>query len=429
MSTLATRLAAIGTVLLALAIVAVLVLRSLGVAFDLGQTDASASPSASPQISPSASPGATADEQEVLAQIETQVQQLRGLPAAEIGLPDVLSQAQLSAELARIFERDYPAAERAGDNALLRALGLLGDDEDIGALTEQLYSEQVLGFYDYEAKRMVVVSESGLDPQARITYAHEYTHALQDAAFDTGAGHEAVVGDDDATLARLGLEEGDATLAMIIWALANLTPEEQLGVSNTPIPDMRGIPAWMVRQLEFPYLAGSTFVGQLYASGGWDAVNAAYDDPPASTEQLLHPDKYAADEAPAAVPTPEVALGLEAALGGGWQTTESSTLGEGMIGIWLGGIGVGEDDAATAAAGWGGDALSLATSASGDWVLTLHITWDAPAQADEFEAAYGAIAGSLPFAARVVRTGARDTVVLQSDLATLLDPAQAQVSP
>jgi hypothetical protein len=428
MSSLATRLAAIGTVLLALGIAAVLVLRSLGVSFGVG-TAATPSPSPSPLASPSGSAGATPDEQAVLAQIEDQVRRLRGLPAAEIGPPEILSKAQLSAELARIFQRDYPAEERTADNALLRALGLLGADADIGALTEQLYSEQVLGFYDFDAKRMVVVSETGLDPQARITYAHEYTHALQDAAFDTGAAHASVIGDDDATMARLGLEEGDATLAMIIWALANLTPEEQLGVSNTPIPDMRGIPAWMVRQLEFPYLAGSTFVGQLYVSGGWDAVNAAYDDPPASTEQLLHPDKYAADEAPLAVPTPEVATGLEAEFGGGWETTQASTLGEAMIGIWLGGIGVGEDEAATAAAGWGGDALTLAMSAGGDWVLTLHIAWDAPAQADEFEASYGAISAGLPFAARVVRIDATDTVVIQSNLGPMLDAAQAEVTP
>lgn len=420
MSSLASRLAAIATILLSLAITAVLVLRSLGVSFD-GPTVATASPTPST----AATAGPTADETAELAQIEAQVRQLRGLPAAEIGAPDILSRDQLSAELARIFQRDYPADERAADDALLRALGLLTADQEIGELTEQLYSEQVLGYYDFDAKRMVVVSETGLDPQARITYAHEYTHALQDAAFDTGAAHEAVVGDDDAALARLGLEEGDASLAMVIWGLANLTQEELLGVSETPIPDMRGIPAWMVDQLEFPYLAGATFVSQLYASGGWDAVNAAYDDPPASTEQLLHPEKYVAAEAPVAVAAPEVAAALDASVGGGWVTDESSTLGEGMIRIWLGGIGVAEDEATTASAGWGGDALTLTTAPSGDWVLALRIAWDAPAQADEFEATYSAVSGTLPFAARVVRTGERQTLVLQASLVSLLDPAES----
>lgn len=424
MSTTFQRISAAATVLLVLAIIAVLALRSFGVPLALG-------PAATPEPTQAGSPGPSASEDPmaVFAQIEGEVRQIRGLPAAEIGPPELLSRADLSAELQRIFARDYPADERAADNAVLRALGLLSADQDIGALTEQLYSAQVLGFYDYSQQRMVVVTDAGLDPQARITYAHEYTHALQDAAFGTGAAHDALVGDDDAALARLGLEEGDASVAMLLWGLAHLTPDQLLGVSETPLPDMRGIPAWMVQQLELPYLAGAEFVGQLYASGGWDAIDAAYADQPASTEQLLHPEKYAANETPIAVGAMDLAGGLADATGNAWQTAETTTLGEAMIGIWLAGIGMSQEDADVAAAGWGGDSLTLANEPGGGWAMALRVTWDTPARADEFEAAYTTLAQALPLDARLVRIGDRDTLVLQASSGTVLDAAAALPAP
>ena len=416
MSTLMQRLAAIATLLLSLAIVAVLVLRSLGVPLAVG-------PLATPEPSiaqPTPLASATEDPMAVFSRIEEQVQALRGLPAADIGPPELLSRDDLAAELRRIFEADYPADQRAVDNAVLRALGLLGADQDIGALTEQLYAAQVLGFYDYDRKRMVVVSDGGLDAETRIIYAHEYTHALQDAAFNTGSAHEALIGDDDAALARTGLEEGDASLAMVLWGIANLTQDELLGVSQTPIPDMTGIPAWMVAQLELPYLAGAQFVGQLYAQGGWDAVDAAYSDPPASTEQLLHPDKYAAAEAPVSVSPIDLVDGLTTSTGEPWRATETTTLGEAMIGIWLAGMGASTDDANAAADGWGGDTLTLATGAGGDWALALHVSWDTPAAADEFEATYGRASASLPFATSETRLGPNDTLVLQASSGELM---------
>ena len=55
----------------------------------------------------------------------------------------------------------------------------------------------MLGFYDDVEKRMVVVSDAGLDVEAKITYAHEYTHALQDAAFGLDALDTDAPGEDD----------------------------------------------------------------------------------------------------------------------------------------------------------------------------------------------------------------------------------------
>jgi hypothetical protein len=184
---------------------------------------------------------------------------------------------------------------------------------------------------------------------------------------------------------------------------------------------MSGIPDWMVKQLEFPYLAGSTWVASLWSSGGWDAVDVAYDQPPTSTEQVLHPEKYIADEGPADIPDPAVAT----VLGSGWESVESSTVGEAMLGIWLGAMGVSQEDADVGAAGWGGDQLSVARGPDDTWAMAWRIGWDATAQADEFDEAYGEITAELPFATRAATASNGDTVILHASSAPLLDQLAA----
>jgi len=405
----ARRVAAILVLLLSLAIIAVLGLRGMGFQIGFGPF-AGPTPEVETATPQPSGPTPSQDALAVFSQIEDQIRDLRDLPAADIGPPEILTRAELAEVLPGLLE---PAL----DNETLRALGLLTADQDIVALTEQLYVAQVLGYYDFDATQMVVVTDAGLTPAALITYAHEYTHALQDAAFDSGAAQEAVAGQRDRELALLGLQEGDATTAMVLWAIGNLSADELSGITETPVQDMSGIPDWMVRLLEFPYLSGAEFVGQLYASGGWDAVNAAYDDLPASTEQVLHPQTYIDGEAPIEVE----GLDLQSVVGDDWTLASDTTLGEAWMAIWLEEIGVPRAPAEMAAADWGGDRLTVATDGAGSWVLGWRIAWDAPIEATEFETAYAGVQEGLPFAARVVHVSDRETIVLQASSDDLLD--------
>jgi hypothetical protein len=412
MSPRATRIAGGAVLLLSLAIVAVVGLHGMG--FEIGlepQPSSTAVASATPRPS---GPLSSQDQLTVLARIEQEVQELRGLPAAKIGPPQVMTRAELAKVLPGLLE---PAL----DNASLRALGLLSADQDIVALTNQLYTAQVLGYYDFDVKKMVIVSDAGLTPAADITYAHEYTHALQDAAFDSGAAQKTVAGQRDRELALLGVEEGDATTVMVLWAIGHLSADEIAAITETPVPDMTGIPAWMVQLLEFPYLSGAQFVGQLHASGGWEAVNAAFATLPSSTEQILHPAKYVGGEGPKAV----AALDLVGVLGKDWTAVPATTMGEEWIDVWLGGIGVPQGTAGQAAAGWGGDELAVATAGDGRWALGWRIAWDAPTDATEFETAYAGVQSKLPFATRVVHVSDRETIVLHASSAAVLDSIAA----
>jgi hypothetical protein len=115
------------------------------------------------------------------------------------------------------------------------------------------------------------------------------------------------------------------------------------------------LPAYVEASLLFPYEAGLEFVeGLRDASGGWRAVDQVLRfRRPSSAEQVLHLDKYAADERPTAIRVPD----LGPALGPGWRRAGTSTVGEFDLRALFEIVGGSTDDAA--AAGWGGGRFEL----------------------------------------------------------------------
>ena len=415
MSPLARRLVAVVTLLLALALIAVLTLRAFGAPIAIGPL-ASATPLPAPTASSAANGAPTPSPDDVLAGIEADVADIRDLPAADIGPPEVITREELDRRLTARFEQDYPPEDAAADNALLQGLGLLTADEDIAALQLQLLTGGVLGYYDPDAQAMVVVTDAGLTPEAQVTYAHEYTHALQDSAFGMDTLDLQRQGDDDGALAGLSLVEGDATTTMVLWAIDNLSPEQVLGISQTPLPDTTGVPAWMIRQQEFPYLAGTDFTSRLYETAGFGAVDEAWADPPVSTEQILHFRAYTDDEQPIAVED----MGPDLAARG-VDVLQATTLGEAMIGIWLDALGMDQTDADAAAAGWGGDRIWAVTASDGAVGVVLRIAWDVTADADQFASAYERVSPALPVIGRLDRVSGTEMIITQASTQALVD--------
>jgi hypothetical protein len=359
-------------------------------------TSASADPSTEPSV-PS-----EAEAQAILAEIQDEVIAIRGLEEADIGPAEVISRDELAVELRQLFDEEYPPEERERDNIELRALGLLEPGQDVAELQLQLLGDSVLGFYDDIDKRMVVVSDAGLDVEARITYAHEYTHALQDAAFGLDSLETDASGEDDRGLARTALIEGDATITMLAWMLQNLSQSEILDYfSGAELPDTTGIPSWMVAQLSFPYDAGLTWTTTLAGgdptSPDFTGVDAAFADPPDSTEQVIEIDKWEAREAPDVVEVPDLA----SALGDGWEEVESTPIGQATIGIMLDYFGIPLTDAREAGSGWGGDRAVIASGPDDAFAVAWKLAWDSPTDATEFLTAYGTVVDGLDFPASV----------------------------
>ena len=375
-------------------------------------------PSDAPTDEPSPADGE--DVVATLAEIEAQVIEIRGLDAADIGAPELLTRDEFREELLASIEEDYPPAEQAEDNASLKALGLLEPDQDIAELQLDLLGDQVLGFYDDDEQRMVVVTDAGLNAAAKITYAHEYTHALQDAAFDLDTLGIEDEGQDDRALARTAMVEGDATAAMFAWAFAHLTPAELAEISSEPQPDTSGIPSWLVEQTAvFPYETGLTWAGALAGdvlNPDFSQIDAAYAAPADSTEQIVHPDKWDPREEPIPVEMPDLAAGL----GEGWTEVDNTPIGEAFLRMMLEYHGIARDEALAATAGWGGDRLVVAIGPDDGFAVAWRLAWDTPADAVEFVDAYSTAISGFDFPASVTQLGDGDVLVAHGSSDTIL---------
>jgi hypothetical protein len=325
----------------------------------------------------SAPPAATAAPVPRIAEL---VERERGMRFAEP--PDVrrVTPAQARAEAAATLDEDYPPARREAESHVLAMLGLLPPGFDLEEATLGNFDEAIAGYYDPRsgALRVIDGAQTGGPVLYESTVAHELAHALDDEHFDLD--EDAVAEGGDAGLAYLALVEGSATAVMTRYMAERFSAEEALGASLGSVlagsgTGTEGMPPFLVAQMLFPYTGGERFVNRLLelGGGGWKVVDTAMRfRPPASTEQVLHPEKYVAVEQPDRVAAPSLP---------GWKALSRSTMGEWLTARLL--AGAGGTGAAAAAAGWGGDAYAL-LGRGDERALGIRWRWDTPRDAREF---------------------------------------------
>jgi hypothetical protein len=275
--------------------------------------------------------------------------------------------------------------------AYVSAFGLAPASTDVTAMAQHLADDGLDGFFDQHTTKLYVRQRAKADPSgaARLTLAHEEEHALQDRFF--GIPDMTAIGDLDESLAVHALFEGDATVASIVLDLARqgetsaeaiarmariadddavLRRASVISPSSSAVPLLRAQMAW-------PYVGGSAFVAELAASGGWSLVNAAMRNPPRTTEQVLHVEKYVAGEAAIDVRAP--------AAPAGYAPIELGRMGELQTRFLLAQC-LTDAEARDAARDWGGDALLVAAKGSERAVLWSTV-WDNDAAAGRFSAA------------------------------------------
>jgi hypothetical protein len=383
------------------------------------------SPSSSPALAASASPADASPNSSDAAtylQIEQQVEQLRGLTGTKGVNPVLLDQKGVQDWLTKANQEQTDHAAMAKESRLLIHLGLLPAGSSLEQLELDLQAGQVIGFYDWVSKQLYILSQSGgVGVLQKVTFSHEFTHALQDQNFGLAKLGTDTPDQNDRDLARLSLAEGDATLSMTQWSAKNLSLVEILtlaGSATTGADQMAAAPAILRQTLTFPYQQGEAFVQSVYDTGGWAAVDALWSKPPDSTSQILHPELYLTGVEPKTVSVPKVPTSL----GAGWQLVTQDTLGELALTVWLEGEHptAAETTAATGATPqWGGDRVGLYEGPNGAWAVALRTEWRTDAGVQTFRGEAALAAGRLGGQIAVCSGPGTVDVYVASDRATL----------
>ncbi len=322
-----------------------------------------------------------------LARIADEVIAWRELqPLAEVDF-QFLTLAELKDRFARYYAEEYTPEDIEKMRQAYVTLGLLDEDFDLATALVDMQAESIAGFYTPEEKKLYIISEYELvETEQKITFAHEYTHALQDQHFDLAHLID-IEGNSDRALAARSLAEGDATLLMALYAYENVTEAEwkwlAYQASHLEKEKVETAPQALGQVSLFPYTYGTQFVLDLFLQGGWVEVNQAYSYPPQSTEQVMHLDKYLGKDDPQPVELPD----LVPILGEGWELLDRDVMGELVTKLYLE-EQLEEEQATKAAEGWGGDAYVILRNSQGQRLLVVHTVWDSAAEAQEFSTAF-----------------------------------------
>ena len=341
-----------------------------------------------------------------VAETVVSVAEIRGLDFKQEVPVAVIDDAAAREHALSRFELFYTEERLDAIEEAYVLLGLLPEGTDILEAYLDVLEEQAGGFYDPRTKSFYVLADmpAGL---AEMIVAHELTHALEDQHFDLDGRALAVNDNEDAVFARGAIHEGSAMLVMNRYMLdamlsGNLNAEglSELAESEAGRAEKLGeMPPVLSRPLFGSYMLGMSFLlrGNMIAMADEfprEDVDRAFGDSPASSEQLLHPEKY---WDPERRDDPEtVTINVEKVLGEGWRRAGEGILGELILGLMVGVptpspanaqlLADGKHWTNDAAAGWGGDLWQL-WRGGGQTVLVLKTVWDTDEDAEEFAAA------------------------------------------
>ncbi|HET6665063.1 MAG TPA: hypothetical protein VFG94_12425, partial [Acidimicrobiales bacterium] len=332
------------------------------------------------------------------------VEDERGLSFDHPVAVDFLTAEQYS-ERTRVDEAEITREDRRlieEGTAPLRALGLLPADFDALESENDLSDTATLAYYDPITER-IAVRGTDMTVDLRVTLAHELVHALQDQHFDLQEMLDDGDPKGDQLAAYLALIEGDATRVQqaYVRSLPSEDRDTYLEATGQAFGEAQelldAIPGVLVAMEGAPYALGPSLVELIAAEGGNDAVDEAFDDPPATTEQMVDPRAYFAGDPARDVTAPAVPVGGE-------QIGEHGSLGALSLFLVLS-ERVDPLVALTAADGWGGDAY-VVYERRGTTCMDLAVRGDSARDGEELLQAFEAwqTAGP-PGAARVQSDG------------------------
>ena len=308
-------------------------------------------------------------------EVLVEMSKLLSLPIREPLKRSARSREEIRQYLLRQMREDKDDAKRYADRKALEALGLIPKGYPLDEKLVALLTEQIAGLYDPK-EREFFIADWTQPAEQRLIMAHELTHALQDQYFHVEKWEEEVKANDDAQLARESVLEGSAMVAMIDYLLRDtgkssrdiedFDPSLLVGDVNDS-PELAEAPLVIQDEIVFPYIPGAAFVQRaLRRWSGWPDLHRMFENPPASTQQILHPDLYFRGVMPAQVDlTP-----LTSAVPHTWKKLDENVMGEFAVNEIFKQF-LGKEKADAIAPSWAGDRYAIYQRESGMQTLLL----------------------------------------------------------
>lgn len=365
-------------------------------------------------------------------EIMKDVEELRGLEFEKPVAVEIASSEQFLAYAQQRTEEVLDETARDAESWMARMLDLVPADMDVHEAMLEFAEDQVGGFYDPASDTFFVAasySDSGL---LRIILAHELTHALDDQHFDIdGVLYPRARVNSDSASAYMAVVEGSGTSIMNRWAMPRALKGE---ISLEDLQDadtaagLAKAPQYLWKPMLHSYMHGAAFLARTNnvmrgqtATADLADLETAFEDPPRSTEQILHPEKYW-DEDERDEPR-EVAVSLRE--GSDWSLLREDTSGELGLAILttprserkapdgpMGFLQVRYTN--DAAAGWGGDRWALLGRGDARVFVSASV-WDTVEDAVEFADALETIRPSVESRVEELGEGTGAVEIRRSD--------------
>lgn len=356
------------------------------------------------------------------AEIQTQLEELRGDHFLRPVTVRVASSEDLLDYMKERMAKTETPEKVAADEAIAKLLAAIPLDMDLMAATIELIETQVGGFYDPDTDSFSLMDKCSKSV-APMILSHELDHALDDQLFGIDQKLLPVAHLTDRAVALSAVVEGSGMSVMTQWQMRFGGEMDLAGMTEMQAEAQAGLadaPMWMWKPLLGVYMRGACFlartdnlIGGLSQAVPSADIRRAFEDPPRSTEQILHPEKYW--EADQRDDPQELSFDTQG-LPEGWSVQREDILGEMMLatvatpGSATRGLDLEDPMAALTVeytnelvAGWDGDALILVGDGEGRF-LRLATAWDSVRHAGEF---YGGMLGVLP-AMRAAAEGLSD---------------------
>ncbi len=335
--------------------------------------------------------------------LKKEVESLRVLKFKEKIQIENVSKDEISRIMNKEIEKKFSEKKIENYEAALKAFWLIPKKSSLKGLLQNMMDSQVAGIYDPETKKLYILENSSEAEDeffnlskamnlSDIFIVHELTHAVTDQNFnlEKSLNLEDLENEDRQT-AGLAVAEGDATLVMLKYLAKTVNLQsEDISQFSEIVGDMsfysefmgETFPRILRENLLFAYAQGFKFVNFILESNGWKKVNNLYINPPQSTEEVIHPEKYIyQNDKPKKVTINCEELKRE----GGLEKLWEGTWGEFSTKIILREWGIEEDKANISSAGWGGDRYLVYKDQSGEILFYWRTLWDSENDAKEFE--------------------------------------------